>query len=203
MGHFLSMRAALPLRMAGLVGCLLLVLALMLQGCGNPALEPWHTERLSAEFTTERTDVTDFAAYQALEDAVFAELDSEVYAAVGTGPELALVRYSAGSAADPQQRDPNWNRSFELAVDTPVGGVLLLHGLTDSPYSLRALGEALHAKGYQVLGLRLPGHGTAPSGLLELRWTWRRRRSWPWCTWPSRSSSASPPSSPPAWYSGS
>jgi alpha-beta hydrolase superfamily lysophospholipase len=156
--------------MSGLVGLLLPVLALMLQGCGNSALEPWHTEQLTAEFTAERTDITDFDAYQALEDAVFAELDSEVYAAVGTGPEFSLVRYSAGSIADPQKRDPNWNRSFELAVDTPVGGVLLLHGLTDSPYSLRALGEALHAKGYQVLGLRLPGHGTAPSGLLELRW---------------------------------
>ena len=40
-----------------------------------------------------------------------------------------------------------------------------MHGYSDSPYSLRSLGEALHAQGGQVLGLRLPGHGTAPSGL--------------------------------------
>jgi alpha-beta hydrolase superfamily lysophospholipase len=46
--------------------------------------------------------------------------------------------------------------------------VLLLHGMSDSPYSLRALGTALHARGYQVIGLRLPGHGTAPSGLRSI-----------------------------------
>ena len=50
------------------------------------------------------------------------------------------------------------------------GGVLLLHGLTDSPYSLRALALTLNAHGYRVLGLRLPGHGTAPSGLVTLKW---------------------------------
>ena len=80
------------------------------------------------------------------------------------------MRYSAGSAADPQQRQPNWNRSFELVADTPAGGILLLHGMSDSPYSLRALGETLNGQGYQVLGLRLPGHGTAPSGLTSVSW---------------------------------
>nr|MDJ0667639.1 alpha/beta hydrolase [Desulfobacterales bacterium] len=72
---------------------------------------------------------------------------------------------SRGSAADPHERQPNWNRSFELAADPPVGGILLLHGMSDSPYSLRALGESLNQRGYWVVGLRLPGHGTAPSGL--------------------------------------
>lgn len=52
----------------------------------------------------------------------------------------------------------------------PGGGVLLLHGMSDSPYSLRALGEALNERGYWVIGLRLPGHGTAPSGLLDVHW---------------------------------
>ena len=42
--------------------------------------------------------------------------------------------------------------------------------MSDSPYSLRALGEALNEDGYHVVGLHLPGHGTAPSGLLDLRW---------------------------------
>ena len=48
--------------------------------------------------------------------------------------------------------------------------MLLLHGMSDAPYSLRALGEALHARGFHVLGLRLPGHGTAPSGLVTATW---------------------------------
>ena len=42
--------------------------------------------------------------------------------------------------------------------------------MSDSPYSLRALAEALNREGYHVLGLRLPGHGTAPSGLKYIRW---------------------------------
>ena len=58
--------------------------------------------------------------------------------------------------------------TFVLEPDgAPRGGVLLLHGLTDSPYSLRSLGTVLVADGWRVVGLRLPGHGTAPSGLLR------------------------------------
>ena len=140
-------------------------------GCGTPVLEPWHTEMLTAEFTAGRSDeIRNFEDYQRLEDELFRQLDEKVYARVETGPEYALARYSSGSAADPRHRSPNWNRSFELAVEEPVGGVLLLHGMSDSPYTLRALGTALNERGYQVVGLRMPGHGTAPSGLTSARW---------------------------------
>jgi alpha-beta hydrolase superfamily lysophospholipase len=126
---------------------------------------------LDAEFTASMADeVRTFDDYRKLEDELFTQLDEEVYARTPTGPDQALVRYSPGSAADPRVRQPDWNRSFELPADAPVGGVLLLHGMSDSPYSLRALGEALNRHGYQVLGLRLPGHGTAPSGLTRVRW---------------------------------
>jgi alpha-beta hydrolase superfamily lysophospholipase len=141
------------------------------QGCGTPALEPWHTERLTAEFTAGRTDeIRSFDDYRQLEDELFQQLDEKVYAHVETGPKFELARYSSGSAADPHRRSPNWNRSFELPTDEPVGGVLLLHGMTDSPYTLRTLGNALNERGYWVVGLRLPGHGTAPSGLKSVRW---------------------------------
>ena len=141
------------------------------QGCSGPPLEPWHTEKLTAEFTADRADeIRTFEDYMRLEDELFRQLDEEVYARVDTGPEFALARYSAGSAADPRGRSPDWNRSFELPADEAVGGVLLLHGLTDAPYTLRALGEALNERGYWVLGLRLPGHGTAPSGLATVAW---------------------------------
>jgi len=146
-------------------------LAVLLAGCGGAPLQPWHKEHLDEEFRVGRTDdVQNFADYQALEARLFRQLDEQVYSEVDTGPAQRLVRYSKGSAADPQVRKPNWNRSFELVVEQPVGGVLLLHGMSDSPYSLRALGESLHERGYWVIGLRLPGHGTAPSGLLRMRW---------------------------------
>src|SRR5262249_29367611 len=64
----------------------------------------------------------------------------------------------------------NWNRSFDIGPhDDAVAGALLLHGLTDSPYSLRSIGEHLAQQGVRVIGLRLPGHGTAPSGLIDFR----------------------------------
>ena len=49
-------------------------------------------------------------------------------------------------------------------------GGLLLHGMSDSPYSLRHIGKSLHERGMRVIGLRLPGHGTAPSGLKYFDW---------------------------------
>jgi hypothetical protein len=36
-----------------------------------------------------------------------------------------------------------------------VGSALLLHGLTDSPYSMRAVGGLLHRQGFRVVALRL------------------------------------------------
>lgn len=151
-----------------IVGALIL---LGISGCGGPSLKPWHTEQLDAEFTAEKSkENIGFEDYLRLEDKLFAQLQEQVYAEMPTGPEHALERYSPGSAADPLSRDPNWNRSFELAADAPVGAVLLLHGLTDSPYTFRAIAQTLNARGFHVLGLRLPGHGTAPSGLASVSW---------------------------------
>ena len=144
---------------------------LALQGGCGANLEPWHEERLTAEFTARQADeVGNFEGYKRLEDRLFQQLDTQVYKQVETGPEFALVRYSAGSAADPRGRTPDWNRSLELSVDRPAGGVLLLHGMSDSPYTFRALAKALNRRGYWVVGLRLPGHGTAPSGLRTINW---------------------------------
>jgi len=144
---------------------------LFIKGCGGVPLQPWHTEKLTEEFTADKADkVRTFQDYQRLEDRLFAQMEEKVYARTETGPAHKLERYSKGSAADPQGRQPNWNHSFELTADAPVGGVLLLHGMSDSPYSLRALGQTLNQRKYWVIGLRLPGHGTAPSGLLNVQW---------------------------------
>ena len=137
----------------------------------GPPLQLWHTEHLAGEFTAERADeIRTFEDYRRLEATLAAQLDEQIYAHTETGPAFALARYSAGSVADPRAREPNWNYSFELPADAPVGGVLLLHGMSDGPYSLRVLGQALSRQNYWVVGLRLPGHGTAPSGLKTIRW---------------------------------
>ncbi|CAA0125506.1 Thermostable monoacylglycerol lipase [Halioglobus japonicus] len=132
---------------------------------------PWHTEILENEYSSDMAnDITSLTDYLQLEEVLFDELEQKIYAPSATGPAEALERYSKGSLADPQQRHPNWNRTFELGNDAPEAGVLLLHGMSDSPYSLRALGETLQRRGFSVLGLRMPGHGTLPSGLLDLQW---------------------------------
>ncbi|HAH30829.1 MAG TPA: hypothetical protein DCL44_00785 [Elusimicrobia bacterium] len=51
--------------------------------------------------------------------------------------------------------------------------VIMIHGLTDSPWFMRALGEELFQKGYNVIALLLPGHGTRPEDLFhatKLQW---------------------------------
>ena len=148
-----------------------LVTLMLTQGCSSTPLQPWHTIILDEEFTVSKADeIQTFDDYLKLEERLFNQLETDINAVIETGPEYALIRYSPGSLSDPQGRQPNWNRSFELPTDQPVGGVILLHGMSDSPYSSRALGETLNKQGYWVIGLRLPGHGTAPSGLRYLHW---------------------------------
>lgn len=149
----------------------LILVACLAQGCSGIETSPWLDVHLTEEFSQQKTDdVRSFADYLALEEQLFAELDAKVYAATPSGPEQSMLRFSSGSASDPRAWQPNWNRSFELPAANPIGGVLLLHGMSDSPYSLRAMGEAFNRQGYQVVGLRLPGNGTAPSGLKYATW---------------------------------
>jgi len=62
------------------------------------------------------------------------------------------------------------NRTFELVPARIRGGVLLVHGLTDAPYSMRRLAEIYRDLGYYALALRMPGHGTVPGALTESTW---------------------------------
>jgi esterase/lipase len=49
-------------------------------------------------------------------------------------------------------------------------GVLLTHGLSDSPYMMRHLAESFRQRGFRVMALLLPGHGTQPGDLLDVAW---------------------------------
>ncbi|MEA3335813.1 MAG: alpha/beta fold hydrolase [Chloroflexota bacterium] len=49
-------------------------------------------------------------------------------------------------------------------------GVLLIHGFTGAPTEMRQLGENLAEDGYTVLCPLLPGHGTEPADLNQVRW---------------------------------
>lgn len=49
-------------------------------------------------------------------------------------------------------------------------GVLLVHGLTDSPYHMRHLATFYQRNGFRVMAVLLPGHGTQPGDLLDVSW---------------------------------
>jgi alpha-beta hydrolase superfamily lysophospholipase len=134
------------------------------------AVEPWHAVNLEEEFTAASiATVPDFESYKKLEKRLFRELREKLYQ-TKDGSGASFNRYASNSLADPFGYKVNWNRSFELAADNPRGGILMLHGLTDSPYSVRSLAEELQAQGFWVVGLRLPGHGTIPAELTRMKW---------------------------------
>jgi alpha-beta hydrolase superfamily lysophospholipase len=160
--------------LARAAGSVLLGLALILLGAylwflrSGPEPKVWHTTHLEQEFTAASAGkVQSIADYRRLEARLFQELEVEIVAKVQPADRILFNRFSAGSRSDPATWTPNWNRTFELTPDHVAGAALLLHGLTDSPYSMRSIGEHLATRGLKVVGLRMPGHGTAPAGLLS------------------------------------
>lgn len=134
-------------------------------------LRPWHSAELDEEFRVSgHSAVRNLTDYLQLEERLFRQLQEQVYDQVRPSDFRLLNRYNKGSLSDPGTYTHNWNRTFEMPVDDPRGGVLLIHGLSDSPYSMRSLAQTFHEMNYWVVGLRLPGHGTAPSGLLDSTW---------------------------------
>lgn len=102
-----------------------------------------------------------------------------------TGPYPSFTDYIADmrniiaktrvDLADSTQRD--WiidsNAPFEMRPPTwgqgPRRGVLLVHGLSGSPFVMRDMGEHFCKQGFLVRGILLPGHGTRSGDLLKVR----------------------------------
>ncbi len=95
-----------------------------------------------------------------------------------------IARVRSGEDATRLEKTIAGNSPFQLkpAAGFPHGrhklyqrGVLLIHGLTDSPYSMRHLAEFFQHNGFRVMALLLPGHGTRPGDLLNATWQeWAR-----------------------------
>ncbi len=137
----------------------------------RPDLLAWHLAELDEEFDASRSaTVKDLDAYRQVEARLFAELGQKVYVKPGDPTWRTLSRYSRNALSDPDRGPINWNRTVELKVAKPRAKALLLHGLSDSPYSMRRLAQLLHEQKIWVVNLRMPGHGTAPSALLKTQW---------------------------------
>ena len=60
--------------------------------------------------------------------------------------------------------------SCEGSGDNGDIGILVVHGFTGSPASMRPLAEDLASRGFAIEMPRLPGHGTELKDLLKVRW---------------------------------
>ncbi len=97
---------------------------------------------------------------------------------------LKLARNMIGEArtdlsAEKRNAIIDANAPFELMPSETCGkgakkpirrGVLMVHGLTDSPYFTRALGNFFQQNCFLVRSILLPGHGTRPGDLLDVKW---------------------------------
>jgi alpha-beta hydrolase superfamily lysophospholipase len=136
----------------------------------GPALHVWHTF-IPAELHAADIDRIDWDGYIKAENALFDSVRANVTDNLRPDERTPLNRYYSGSPIYPGHFKPDWNRSYIMRPDgKPRGAVVLLHGLTDSPYSLRHVAEFYRAHGFVAIGIRLPGHGTVPSGLMDASW---------------------------------
>ena len=137
---------------------------------GGEPLKPWHTFA-PHELTAKALDGASWADYLAAEDKIFAEVRKEVSQKLDADERIPVNRYFEGSPVYPEGFAQDWNRSYLLDSDVPpVGAVVLLHGLTDSPYSLRHIARRYRELGYVAIGIRMPAHGTVPGALTSVEW---------------------------------
>jgi alpha-beta hydrolase superfamily lysophospholipase len=134
-----------------------------------PALKVWHREAPRSELRAGEIDGMTLAQYRQREDAVFREVH-EMESRLPPADRTLANRYYAGSFVNPRRFPQNWNRTFEVVPEQIRGGALLVHGLTDAPYSVKPLAEVFRGQGFYGLCLRMPGHGTVPAGLAQADW---------------------------------
>ena len=136
----------------------------------GPDLELWHTY-VPHDMHADQIDKSDWAAYLKAEEAVFRGVRTEVTDKLDAEARVPGNRYYDGAPIYPGHFAQDWNRSYILEPDgPPVGAVALLHGLTDSPYSLRHIARRYRDEGFVAVAIRMPAHGTVPAALTDVEW---------------------------------
>ncbi len=158
----------------GLLAILILIIVLLAGRIfitqRSQPLELWHTY-VPQEFSVQQIEAADWAQYLQKEDEVFASVRTQVTQKLDQRTQTPGNRYFEGSPLYPAKFAHDWNRSFILKpAGKPVGAVVVLHGLTDSPYSVRHIAQRYADHGFVAVGIRLPGHGTVPAGLSGIQW---------------------------------
>ncbi|AXT37491.1 hypothetical protein D1814_01795 [Alteromonas sp. BL110] len=70
--------------------------------------------------------------------------------------------------SDNQAKEISMNMPFECGTQYRDIGVLLVHGLGDSPYFFRDVANAMCDEGIHVRSILLPGHGSKPGDMLNV-----------------------------------
>jgi alpha-beta hydrolase superfamily lysophospholipase len=137
-----------------------------------PDLEPWHRWAPPSEARArDLGESATLADYLAREERVFAELRAEIEERLPESARTHGNRYWRESLSHPSRFRQDWNRTYEMRpAAAPRCGALLVHGLTDSPYSMRSLARVFAEAGCLTLVLRMPGHGTTPAAMLGFEW---------------------------------
>lgn len=138
---------------------------------GKPDLNIWHKVKLTNEFRAgDYAPGFTFGKYLQLEDKLFKELKVSICDRIETNEKNYFNRYNIKSPSSPEKFEQDYNRSYQLIPNEIRARILLIHGLTDSPYSMKALADFFYEQGFYVLSLRVPGHGTIPAELAGISW---------------------------------
>jgi esterase/lipase len=142
-------------------------LAVLLAACATPGeLEPRH----APSGLPTPLPQADFAAYVDQAEAQIAA------ASLAIGKELAPQVIDDRA---PFELVPDPDRCPRSAGGRHERAVLLIHGIGDSAYAMRDLAARFAAACYLARAILLPGHGTVPGDLLDVRyedWTEATRR---------------------------
>jgi alpha-beta hydrolase superfamily lysophospholipase len=136
----------------------------------GPTLRPWHT-KVPPEMDRAAMAGADWDAWMAAETRAFAAVRREVTDRLDPEDRVPANRFFADSPLHPARFPQDWNRSVILMPEgPPQGAAVLVHGMTDAPYSMRHLAELYRARGWVAVVPRMPGHGTVPAGLTDSTW---------------------------------
>lgn len=115
-------------------------------------LQPWHTF-VPNELREHEIDRADWDDYINAENALFMEVHNNVVMKQTDQDTTSLNRYNPSSPVFPDTLPTDWNRSYIMRPQAePRGAVVLLHGLTDSPYSLQHIARLYQKKGLSPSG---------------------------------------------------
>ncbi|RMS47396.1 Lipoprotein, partial [Pseudomonas coronafaciens pv. garcae] len=82
---------------------------------------------------------------------------------------VELIRNQRTFQTDDHRAELDWNAPRQWTPNGTIkAGVLLVHGLGDSPWSFHDVARKLADQGFLVRTVLLPGHGTKPEDMLNV-----------------------------------